>query len=91
MNLYFFIIIGPLGIKRKLLTIEYIFFLTIFFGLDFYNHKLYKGRFEEFDKKWGNEPKINKILGMIKVMAFIILCWGFFLITAWIYDRKGSF
>jgi hypothetical protein len=86
-NLYIFLIMGPFEIKGKLSPIEYIIYLAIFFGLDFYNNKLYKGRFEEFDRKWGSEPKKTKMIGMIKVISFIILCHGLFFINGWIYNR----
>jgi hypothetical protein len=86
-NVIFFLIYGPFEIHGKLNNYEYFGFLAIFFGLDYYNNKLYKGRFEAFDQKWGNEPKKDKIIGMIKVISFIILCWGLFFINGWIYDR----
>lgn len=86
-NLYIFFIIGPFKIKGKSTPIEYIVYLVIFFGLDYYNNKLYKGRFEEFDKKWRNESSKDKIIGMVKVVFFVILCYGLFFINGWIYDR----
>lgn len=86
-NVIFFLIYGPFEIRGKSNSYEYLGFLAIFFGLDYYNNKLYKGRFEEFDKKWGNEPKKDKIIGMIKVISFIILCWGLVFINGWIYNR----
>jgi hypothetical protein len=49
-------------VKRKFNVFEMVFILVIFFGLDYYNNKLYKGRFEEFDARWGNEPKEKKVI-----------------------------
>ncbi len=86
-NIIFFLIYGPFEIKRKSNPIEYIVFLLIFFGLDYYNTKLYKGRFEEFDKRWTNESKKDKLIGMIKIISFVIFCWGLILINGWIYNR----
>lgn len=86
-NIIFFLIYGPFEIHRKSNNYEYLGFLVIFFGIDYYNNKLYKDRFEEFDKKWGNESKKDKIVGMIKVISFIFLCWGLFFINGWIYNR----
>lgn len=86
-NIIFFTIYGPFKIIGKANPMEYIIFLAIFFGLDYYNNKLYKGRFDEFDKKWGNENNKDKILGMIKVISFIIFCWGLIFINGWIYSR----
>lgn len=86
-NIIFFFIYGPFEIHGKSNSYEYLGFLVIFFGLDYYNNKLYKGRFEEFDKKWCNETKKAKIIGMIKVISFIILCWGLVFINGWIYNR----
>jgi hypothetical protein len=86
-NLYIYFIMGPFEIKGKSSPVEYIIYLVIFFGLDYYNNKLYNGRFHEFDEKWANESRKDKIVGMIKVISFIVLCWGLFFINGWIYDR----
>ncbi|WKW46707.1 hypothetical protein P3875_01145 [Myroides sp. JBRI-B21084] len=86
-NIIFFTIYGPFKIIGKANLIEYLIFLSIFFGLDYYNNKLYRGRFDEFDKKWGNESKKDKIIGMVKVISFIIFCWGLLFINGWIYSR----
>ena len=85
-NLYFFLVAGPLNIRGRLNTIETIIYLIIFFGLEFYNNKIYKNKFNEFEKRWGNESKKDKTIGIIKVILFIIFSWGLIFINAWIYD-----
>jgi hypothetical protein len=86
-NIIFFVIYGPLEIHGKITDIEYFLFFVIFFGIDYYNNKIYNGKFEEFDKKWRNESKKAKVFGMIKVVSFIIFCWGLVFINGWIYNR----
>lgn len=86
-NLYFFLIIGPFNITGKLTSVEAIVMMLVLVGLGFYNQKLYAGRFEEFDKKWGNETTTQKILGMIVIFLFVCFCWFAGFIIAWIYGR----
>jgi flagellar basal body-associated protein FliL len=64
---------------------------VIFFGLDYYNNKLYKGRFEEFDTRWGNEPKKKKVINMIVIVLTIIIAWGLVFINAWIFGRYKTY
>ncbi len=87
MNIAFFLIYGPLKIKGKFNTFEMFFILAIFFGLDYYNSKLYKGKYDKLNEKWGNQSKKDKIMGMIIVVSFIILCWGLVFINGWLYKR----
>jgi hypothetical protein len=79
------------GEKRKFNSYEIIIFLVIFFGLDYYNNKLYKGRFEEFDARWGNEPKKKKVINMIVIVLAIIIAWGLAFINAWIFGRFKTY
>ena len=86
-NLYFFLVAGPLEIRGKFSAMEIIIYLAIFFGLDFYNYKIYKDRFDEFEEKWGNESNKMKTIGIIKVLLFIIFSFSLIFINGWIYDR----
>ena len=79
------------GVERKFKTYEIIIFLLLFFGLDYYNNKLYKGRFEEFDARWGNESKKKKIFNMIIIVLTIIIAWGLVFINAWIFGRFKTY
>lgn len=77
--------------KRKFNTYEIIIFLVLFFGLDYYNNKLYKGRFEEFDELWGNESKKNKIISMITIVLTIIIAWGLVFINGLLFGRFKTY
>ena len=73
--------------KRGMTYYEVIIYFVLFFTIDYFNIKIYKGRYEEFDKRWGNEPRKKKIIGMFIVIGFIIFSFGLFFINAWIFDR----
>lgn len=79
------------GEERKFNTYEIIIFLVLFFGLDYYNNKIYKGRYEEFDALWGNEPKKKKVINMIVIVLTIIIAWGLVFINAWIFGRFKTY
>lgn len=87
LNFLFFLIYGPLKLKGELNPVEYFAILAIFFGLDYYNNKLYKGRFEEFDKKWKNVERRRKIIKLLIMVIFTFFCWGLIFINGWIYSR----
>lgn len=78
-------------IKRKFNIFEMVFILAIFFGLDYYNNKLYKGRYEEFDAKWGNEPQKKKVINMIIITLVILISWGLIFVNAWIFGRFKTY
>jgi hypothetical protein len=73
--------------KRKFNTYEIIIFLVMFFGLDYYNNKIYKGQYEEFDARWGNEPKKKKVISIIIITLTIMIAWGLVFINGWIFGR----
>lgn len=77
--------------KRKFNTYEIIIFLVLFFGLDYYNNKRFKGRYKEFDSRWGNEPKKKKIINMIIITLTIILAWGLVFINALLFGRFKTY
>lgn len=77
--------------KRKFNIYEIIIFIVLFFGLDHYNNKLYKGRFEEFDARWGNESKKKKIINMVIITLTIIIAWGLVFINAWVFGRFKTY
>lgn len=87
LNFLFFLIYGPLKLKGEFNPVEYFAILAIFFGLDYYNNKLYKGRFEEFDKKWKNVERRRKIIKLLIMVIFTFFCWGLLFINGWIYSR----
>ncbi|ESU23810.1 hypothetical protein FLJC2902T_32230 [Flavobacterium limnosediminis JC2902] len=80
-------IVEPLGLVGKPSNPVIVTFLLLYFALDYYNSKLYKGRFEEFKEKWGIEDKKNRKVGNRKIILFIIFSWGFIFINGWIYNR----
>lgn len=87
LNIVIFLVIGPFEIKGKISPLEYVFFVLIFFVLDWYNNKLYNGRFQEIEKKWSTESENEKAVGLIKVFFFIILSFGLTFVNGWIYSR----
>lgn len=86
-NLTFIFIYGPFNIKRKLNIIEIFIFLAIFFALDYYNNKLYAGRFTEFNDRWKNEQRREKIFSISKIIFFITISWGLIFINGWLFNR----
>lgn len=86
-NIVFLLIYGPLNIKGNLSGIEKGVLIILFFGLQFYNYKVYNPKIEQFDIKWGSENKRQKTIGMIKIILFIAFSWGFIFINAYIFDR----
>ncbi|MEC4050184.1 hypothetical protein OX284_012140 [Flavobacterium sp. SUN046] len=78
-------------IKRKFNIFEILFILLVFFGLDYYNNKIYKGRYDEFNERWSNESKTNKIINMFFLILFIIFSWGLIFIFGWINGRFNPF
>lgn len=86
-NIIFLFVYGPFEIKGKFNVFEITGLIVIFFGLDYYNNKLYKNRLNEFESKWANESKKEKTIGFIKIILFILLSWGLIFINAWIFGR----
>lgn len=86
-NMIFLFIYGSFEIKGKFNVFEITGLIVIFFGLDYYNNKLYKNRFNEFESKWANESKKEKTIGFIKIILFVLLSWGLIFINAWIFGR----
>jgi hypothetical protein len=80
-----------LNLENKFHTLNKIAFVGLVFGLDYYNNKLYDGKYEEFDKKWGEETKNERRMGMLKIILFIIFSWGLIFINAWIFNRYKSY
>ena len=78
-------------IKRKLNIFEILFILLVFFGLDYYNNKIYKGRYNEFNERWSNESKTSKIINMFFLILFIIFSWGLIFIFGWINGRFNPY
>ncbi|WP_035679273.1 hypothetical protein [Flavobacterium limnosediminis] len=87
LNMILLFIVEPLGLVGKPSNPVIVTFLLLYFALDYYNSKLYKGRFEEFKEKWGIEDKKNRKVGNRKIILFIIFSWGFIFINGWIYNR----
>jgi hypothetical protein len=85
-----YLLIFP-DIKRKFHVYEIIIILIIFFAIDYYNSKLYKGRYEEFHKRWGNESKKKKVINFIWVILFILFSWGLIFINSWIFGRFKTY
>ncbi len=73
--------------SRKLNYIEIIFILALLFFINYLNTPIYQGRYEEFDKRWGNENRKKKIIGYIIVILTIVVSFGLFFINGWIFDR----
>ena len=97
MNIIFFVVCSidflfeDLYLEKKVHQFNSIIIVGLIFGIDYYNNKLYKGRYEEFDEKWGTETKEEKRIGMLKIIIFIIFSWGLIFINAWIFDRYQSY
>lgn len=83
--IFFYCIIFPS--KRGLSYYEILVYLIIFFIIDHFNVKIYEGRFEEFDKRWGKENRKQKIIGYLIVILIIVASFGLFFINGWIFDR----
>jgi hypothetical protein len=73
--------------KRGLTYYEVIIYFVLFFIIDYFNVKIYEGRYEEFDKRWGNEPRKKKIIGLFVVISAIIFSIGLIFINGLIFDR----
>ena len=73
--------------RRSFSGYEIIILLVIFFTIDYFNVKTYKGRYEELDRRWENESHKKKTIGMFIVIGFIIFCFGLLFITGFIFDR----
>ena len=74
-------------VKRKFKSYEIIIFLALFFLIEYNNNKLYKGKYDELDKRWGNQLKKKKIIDIIVIVLVIIFSWGFVFINSWIFSR----
>lgn len=73
--------------SRKLNYIEIIFIVGLLFVINYLNMPIYQGRYEEFDKRWGNEDRKKKIIGYIIVILTIVASFGLFFINGWIFGR----
>ena len=74
-------------IKRKFNIYEIAFIVLLFFGMDYYNSKIYKDNYDKFDERWKNESKRKKLTKMIFVVLFIIFAWFLVFVNAFIFDR----
>lgn len=79
------------NIKRNFTIYEILALLAVFFTIDYFNTRIYKGRFEEFDKRWNNEPRSRKVVGMFVVIGFIIFSLGLIFINGLIFDRYKTY
>jgi hypothetical protein len=87
MNLNILILEGPLNIKGKTTNFEIIVAGILFFGLLFFNLNFYSKKLEELERKWENEATKEKRIGMLKIVLFVIVSWGFIFINGLIYNR----
>ena len=62
-------------VKRKFNIYELAFILLLFFGMDYYNSKIYKDKYDAFDQRWKNESKREKLIKMVIIVLFIIFAW----------------
>ncbi|MEM0543619.1 hypothetical protein WFZ85_13430 [Flavobacterium sp. j3] len=88
--IFFYSLLVP-HTKRSLNYIEIIFILALLFIINYLNIPIYEGRYEEFDKRWGNETRKRKIIGFIIVFLTIIFSFGLFFINSWIFDRFNKY
>ncbi|WP_369753644.1 hypothetical protein AB3G34_05080 [Flavobacterium sp. WC2409] len=73
--------------RRKFNIYEIAFIVLLFFGMDYYNSKIYKDKYDKYDERWKNESKRKKLTKMILVVLFIIFTWFLVFVNAFIYDR----
>ena len=81
-----YLLIFP-DIRRKFNIYESIFIIILFFVIDFYNGKLYKGRYQEFEERWGQETRQKKIKKMFVIVLTIVVAFCLVFVNAWIFDR----
>lgn len=86
-NIFLFFQASLFPDKRGLAYYDIIIFYALFFTIDYFNIKIYKGMYEKFDERWGNESRKKKIIGMFIVMGFILFSFGLYFINGWIFDR----
>jgi hypothetical protein len=86
-NFIIFTIIGPFDIYGKLTGTAKTIAILLFLAFAFFNLNYYSKRIDEFEEKWGNESKKEKRIGMLKIVLFVIVSWGFCFVNAWIYNR----
>jgi hypothetical protein len=55
------------------------------FVLFTYNYRLYNGKYKIFDDRWGNDSGKKKIIGMIKVILFILFSCSLFFVNGLIF------
>jgi hypothetical protein len=87
MNIIHLFIYGPLEIRGKITDFEKILTVLFILGFGFFNLNFYSKKLEELEKKWGNESTKEKRIGMVKIVLFAIVSWGFIFINGWIYNR----
>ena len=73
--------------KRHLSIYDLIIFLVLFFTIDFFNTKIYEGRYEELDKRWGNETQKGKTIGLVIVLFSIIFSLSLIFINGLIFGK----
>ena len=59
----------------------------LFFGLLFFNLSFFSKKIEVLEEKWENETTKEKRIGMLKIVLFVIVSWGFVFVNGWIYNR----
>jgi hypothetical protein len=87
MNLNILILEGPLDIRGKTTNFEIIIATILVLGMGFFNLNFYSKKIEELERKWENEATKEKRIGMLKIVLFVIVSWGFIFINGLIYNR----